>query len=96
MNVEVEAGEWLLKHGDTAIESLQNRINPHYKLLPDFAYDIFLESYETEVMRLLREAVMTSLNLNSEQIDLFFTKHYVIMLLGNSIFKPREQNVKEI
>lgn len=87
---EVEVGEWLLKHGETCLEPLKTRISPNYKLLPDFAFDMFLDSYEEEVLKILKKSVMESLNLNPEQIDLFFNKQYVKMLLGNQIFSPGE------
>lgn len=87
-DLKFQASEWLLKHGDETLEDLRKRINPNYKLLPDFAFEIFLESYEKEVFKILKNDVAISLNASPEQLDLFFTKNYIIMLLGREILCP--------
>lgn len=93
-NKEAEVGEWILKHGETIVRSVKARINQNYKLLPDFLYEIFLDSYSDEVLKVLRESTMESLNFNPDDLDLFFTKNWVKMLLGKEIFNPGEKNGK--
>jgi hypothetical protein len=92
---EQEVAQWVVSHGETCLEALQERVNPNYKLLPDFAFEIFVESYSDEAMRLLKEGVMSGLNLNNTDLELFFNKSWIIMLLGKDVLVPPKTEVDE-
>lgn len=96
MNQQIEVSDWLLKHGSETLQDLQKRINPNYKLLPDFAYEIFLDNYSDEALKTLRESVMKSLNINFEEIELFFNKEYVKLVLGNKVFYPEFKGDEDV
>ncbi len=90
-NLKIEVSDWLLKHGEETLKDLQTRINPNYKLLPDFAYEMFLDNFSDEAFKILRDDVIISLNINMEEISLFFNKEFVIMILGSEILCPSQK-----
>lgn len=87
-DIKFQVSEWLLKHGEETLSNLQKRINPNYKLLPDFAYEMFLDNYSDEAFKILKNDAALSLNINMEEMSLFFTKQWVIMLLGKDVLCP--------
>lgn len=85
MTPEIEAADYLLKHGETLVKDFRDTLNPNLRLLPDFYIEIFEENYSEILFEVLKHEIEISLKVNPEDLDLFFTKNWVTMLLGKDV-----------
>lgn len=89
--IETDVAEWLINHKDGLQSEITNRHCPSYHLFPDRLKDLYDDFYSDGVMKILRDKVVDSFNLNYEQIELFFTKKFVIITIGKQILEiPKE------
>lgn len=88
-NIEREVADWLLKHGKDII-SEYNKSNPPklWEIFPDDLYDAYLEWFPENIVNILKDNVIHSLNINYEECSLFFDKKFVIMILGKDVLCP--------
>lgn len=83
---EFEIAEWLVNNKHEILQKVPK--NPHYDLLPDQLYDIYITQFPDVVLKTIKNQAADTFNLDPEEIQ-NITKPWVETLVGKEVFYPR-------